>query len=451
VNDKNKVLAATLDVRLAANGVDLDSVVPLEVMLSSRRRYYGRDRRGLSSSEEEEEGASVVPGGQLAVSMEVMGHYSPPPDIDFDYVVRDSINRDTDTIRRGLSEYNVHCREQTSKVLEQGLVRDDFDSVLSASGARPNGYYDGLPADTGGGAGGGSFSTACSSSILVPEYFETNLREIEARGVSEVRFVASTPSAAATSSGLEAWAQGPVAAITGLIVLLAGVLLFRRSLGPRPAAAGGGGKEGRDGKFRTKVVGGRVEKSRRFLFGEAGGDDESVDSAFYSDDDDDAAPKKTEKEGKASRKSRRAAISSSATSHPATSFVASARGSLRSTSVRVGGGGYSAPSSSGVKAKSTRDVRGKSSRDLRGKSKPSKDHPQDTSTKKLAVSQGTDDSNSADGRSDSSDEARRASAREGKRSTAKRAQSMRTVSSKPSVPRKAMSSSVCHDNSGVYS
>jgi hypothetical protein len=96
-------------------------------------------------------------------------------------------------------------------------------------------------------------------------------------------------------------------------------------------------------------------------------------------------------------------------------------------------------------------VRGKSSRDLRGKSKPSKDHPQDTSTKKLAVSQGTDDSNSADGRSDSSDEARRASAREGKRSTAKRAQSMRTVSSKPSVPRKAMSSSVCHDNSGVYS
>jgi hypothetical protein len=275
VNDKNKVLAATLDVRLAANGVDLDSVVPLEVMLSSRRRYYGRDRRGLSSSEEEEEGASVVPGGQLAVSMEVMGHYSPPPDIDFDYVVRDSINRDTDSIRRGLSEYNVHCREQTSKVLEQGLVRDDFDSVLSASGARPNGYYDGLPADTGGGAGGGSFSTACSSSILVPEYFETNLREIEARGVSEVRFVASTSSAAATSSGLEAWAQGPVAAITGLIVLLAGVLLFRRSLGPRPAAGGGEGgsrrqvpheggrRQGREEQAVPLRGGGRRRRVRR--------------------------------------------------------------------------------------------------------------------------------------------------------------------------------------------
>ena len=40
-------------------GVDLDSLVPLEVMLSSRR---GRP--------------SFVPGGQLAVSMEVMGHYS---------------------------------------------------------------------------------------------------------------------------------------------------------------------------------------------------------------------------------------------------------------------------------------------------------------------------------------------------------------------------------------
>jgi hypothetical protein len=221
-----------------------------------------------------------------------------------------------------------------------------------------------------------------------------------------------------------------VAAITGLIVLLAGVLLFRRSFGPRPAE-GGGGKEGRDDKFRAKEFGGRVEKSRRFLFGEAGGDDESVDSAFYSDDD--AAPKKTEKEGKARRKSRRATISSSATSHPATSLVASARGSLRSKSVRVGGGGYSAPSSSGVKAKSTRGVMGKSSRDLRGKSMPSKDRPQDKSTKKLSVSQGTDDSNPADGRSYSSDEARRASAREGKRSAAKRAQSMRTVSSKPST------------------
>ena len=94
---------------------------------------------------------------------------------------------------------------------------------------------------------------------------------------------------------------------------------------------------------------------------------------------------------------------------------------------------------------------GKSSRDLRGKSMPSKDRPQDKSTKKLSVSQGTDDSTPADGRSDSSDEARRASAREGKRSAKMREQSARTVSSKPPGPRRAMSTRGGDGNHGVYS
>jgi hypothetical protein len=82
-----EVLAVTLESRLAIHGVNLDAVDPKEVILSESRKSDGA----------RDDSASSV-GNQLAVTMEIRGHYSPPPDLDFDYIVQDSINRDTASI-----------------------------------------------------------------------------------------------------------------------------------------------------------------------------------------------------------------------------------------------------------------------------------------------------------------------------------------------------------------
>ena len=80
------------------------------------------------------------------------------------------------------------------------------------------------------------FSTACSSDFLVPDYFETSLKEIEARKMSDVTFDDGAKVvyiAEEVSSGLlETWAMGPIAGIAGLIVLLTGAIVFRGALGP---------------------------------------------------------------------------------------------------------------------------------------------------------------------------------------------------------------------------
>ncbi|KAL3816467.1 hypothetical protein ACHAXA_009892 [Cyclostephanos tholiformis] len=310
-----EVLATSLDSRLAANGVVLDSVMPKEVILSSRRRSLLVTSSSSSSSTSSyagerilQEDDALLPSTQLAVTMEVMGHYSPPPEIDFDYIVQDSINRDTDTIRRSLREYNTNCREQTSLVEQQGLGEYDFDSIASTSGMRPTGHDRQPDGSSGVVVGGGnSFSTACSSSLVVPEFFETNLREIEAVGVSDVRFDTAHVMNN-VESGLESWAQGAVAVITCFIVLLLGVLLFRRALGRRRTSA----VDVDDEKNAKGPIGGPGRRgSIRFLFDKKAGrditDDGSVDSAFYSDhedDEDDALDGNMTKVGKIRRKKK---------------------------------------------------------------------------------------------------------------------------------------------------
>ena len=121
------------------------------------------------------------------------------------------------------------------------------------------------------------FSSACSTDLLVPEYFETSLHEVGARdaknpfgGLGPVVYGAKEESRL-----LQDWTVGPVAGLTGLIVLLAGLFVFRCVLGTRRAAF----------SDRTKDVNG--DKARRF--GEEGCavDDGSVESTFYSESDSD--------------------------------------------------------------------------------------------------------------------------------------------------------------------
>ena len=271
-----EILATTLDSRLAEEGVELDSVNPKDVIMANERPS-GNAVQGPGSN-------------QLAVAMEIKGHYSPPPNIDFNYIVEDSINRDAATIRRGLRDYNQNCRDQSQKVNEMGFKEEDFNAVVSTSGAARPGRGEGRPANDIGSMNN-VFSTACSSEELLPEYFETSLKEI---GTVEVANSDGMPTeyVAIGDDGMAPWAMGPVAAITGLIIILMGAFVFRRAIGPRRVDGYIGSKS------RTKDIG-KDEKRR---FGEGGEirDDGSVDSAFYSDSDEEL--EETEKERKMRRK-----------------------------------------------------------------------------------------------------------------------------------------------------
>jgi len=390
-----EVLASTLDGRLAANGVALDSVDPKDVILSNSR-----------PSSNDAALAFTAAGNQLAVAMEIRGHYSPPPDLDFDYIVQDSINRDTASIRRGLREYNSNCRDQTSKVNNMGLKESDFNAVVSSSGAARPGRGGSSPvigADLS--SMGNVFSTACQSDFLVPDYFETSLQEIEARDLSDVKFESRDAVVFVTEesrSGIDSWAVGPIAAIAGFIILLMGAFVFRRALGPR-----------RVDKYSDALKTKDVDKEEMRRFGEAGGDmdDGSVDSAFYSESDD-SDLEETEKERKMRRKRKE-------------------KGNDQTRSMRAKK--RSARALSG-KASRQSSRRLESSRRLQSSSRrlESSSRRLDT-TKLVAVSQGSDDTESLGKSSNSSDEVLEKS-RERKR--AAKGRSEKKLSSSTSSERK---------------
>mmetsp|Transcript_9352 Transcript_9352/g.13912 ORF Transcript_9352/g.13912 Transcript_9352/m.13912 type:complete len:722 (+) Transcript_9352:128-2293(+) len=280
-----EVVAGNLDERLEANGVELDSVIPNDVMLGVKAD--GSDN-------------------ELAVAMQVHGHYSPPPDLDFDFIVQDSINRDTDAIRRSLRDYNDNCRDQTSKVKNEGFSVEDFAEIHSMNGALQNrvkGKNSPKPV-------GGVFRQSCAESKFLPSYFETSLKELKARKVSEVKaelygdlYVASE-----NRGGLASWAIGPVAGFAGMIALLMGVFVFRRALGPRYAdkyqEANKTEKVEDDSTANAMLdLIAKDKEAKRKSRGGGGDDDDSVDSAFYSDADE-AEFDETDKERKMRRKKK---------------------------------------------------------------------------------------------------------------------------------------------------
>lgn len=64
------------------------------------------------------------------------GHYNRDLNVDFDYIVQDSINRQTHAIRRQLSMFNQNCRDQTTKIVDQGFSLDDFLEVHTSRGVK---------------------------------------------------------------------------------------------------------------------------------------------------------------------------------------------------------------------------------------------------------------------------------------------------------------------------
>eukprot|EP00956_Cyclotella_meneghiniana_P038770 scaffold159697_cov56-Cyclotella_meneghiniana.AAC.8 len=237
-----EVLASRLDKRLAENQIVLDQVEPKDVIVS--------DDSAQASKE-------------VAVAMNIKGHYSPPPELDFEYIVNDSINSDTDMIRRELKNYNENCRDQTAQV-NTGASISDFDEVHSLKGTQSS-----------KGQSGKVYRTVCAEGETLPTMFETSLKEISATKVNEIAFA---PIIYMEQGLLSPWATGPTAAVAGMIVLLMGLFVFRRAFGPRKVD-----------KYRQLQKTGMVDVGDERRFGEMGGDidDGSVDSAFYSSDDED--------------------------------------------------------------------------------------------------------------------------------------------------------------------
>ena len=82
----------------------------------------------------------------------------------------------------------------------------------------------------------GVFRQSCAEAKFLPSYFETSLKELKARKVSEVKAeLYGDVYVANENRGLASWAIGPVAGFAGMIALLMGVFVFRRALGPRYA------------------------------------------------------------------------------------------------------------------------------------------------------------------------------------------------------------------------
>ena len=267
-----EILAAALDKRLEANGIELDDVTPKEVVISRSKDSSNSQRKA----------------SELAVAMQIKGHYNPPPELDFDFIVQDSINRDTPEIRRNLREYNDNCRDQSSRT-QAGYTENDYSTVVSTTGAgRPVGRFgsrdrgENLPQLEVS----ARFSKACSSNKVLPTYFETSLKEIEAKSIRKV-VVGDDVIVASEDRALEDWAMGPVAAIAGLIALLVGAFVFRRAIGPRYAAD----------KYKDSNKTKEVDMFETHRFGE-GGDDSSVDSDFYSDDEEDEKGRKIRRKEK---------------------------------------------------------------------------------------------------------------------------------------------------------
>jgi len=155
----------------------------------------------------------------------------------------------------------------------------DFNAVVSMSGAERGSKKDTSMMDN-------VYSKACSTDLFVPQYFETSLKEVGARDTGSLVEQLENAVVYPPDYGiLKSWAIGPVAFVAGLIVLLIGIFVFRRAVGPR-----------RVDKFSTSNKTKVVASGEMRRFGEAGGimDDGSVDSAFYTDSDSDL--EETEKE-----------------------------------------------------------------------------------------------------------------------------------------------------------
>lgn len=240
-----QVIAINLDMSMKKKGVVLDSVAHIDVLFtpdepepeeeivpedavadgsgSSATHSKGGevaqrdpDSRGEAGSAKRDRG-----GGKLSVSLLVRGHHNRNLNVDFDFIVQDSINRDTHNIRRQLTHYNSNCRDQTAKVMDEGYTLDDFLEIHTNRGVEKPVNLDRRQQQQQA-TDEDAFSSACNQNQILPEYFEQSLGGIQVETAEDSYTV--------DDGGASPWAivGGIVAA--GVLAIIGAGFLFRRAL-----------------------------------------------------------------------------------------------------------------------------------------------------------------------------------------------------------------------------
>mmetsp|Transcript_30363 Transcript_30363/g.63460 ORF Transcript_30363/g.63460 Transcript_30363/m.63460 type:complete len:1137 (+) Transcript_30363:166-3576(+) len=233
-----EVLAAQLDKTLGTKGAVLESVVPIDV-----RVYLGDTPEASNNSSatdadaptREEAAASRLPrirdGGKLTVSVKVNGHYNKNNKNinnfkdDFDYIVQDSINRNTGRIRKDLNSFNTRCDGQTTKV-NLGAVKSDFEEIHSDRGADPTKILSERKKQQEQTVDPDlvAFSSACDNKNKLPDYFVESLDELEVKAETKPRTYVIE------EEGAGPWAIVGATGAGALCILFFGFYLFHRGL-----------------------------------------------------------------------------------------------------------------------------------------------------------------------------------------------------------------------------
>mmetsp|Transcript_31540 Transcript_31540/g.60200 ORF Transcript_31540/g.60200 Transcript_31540/m.60200 type:complete len:742 (+) Transcript_31540:4200-6425(+) len=241
----SEVLASNLDIALPEKGAVLDSVTPIDVVyfaLGPEELENFDDSNNITAvtdttlAREEKNATRRSPNvttsrrrtrtrGKLSVNVLVKGHYNGKDvRVNFDSIVQESINRDTDVIRERLTSYNLDCATQTTKVSDMGYTVDNFLEIHSDRGvdlpkSRLNQRQQEKIQDE---VDPQAFSSACDRRKVLPKYFEESLGGLRLNAKSETRVHVIE------ERGSNAWPIiGSVLAVA-LIVLGMGYYIYRR-------------------------------------------------------------------------------------------------------------------------------------------------------------------------------------------------------------------------------
>lgn len=205
-----EVLASRLDKALEVYGGILDSVSHVDVTFYALDSDGNEESPGGGSASAMEYNSRRDEGGRLEVNLKVRGHYTANVNVDFDYIVEESINRESSSIRTQMTSYNQQCNDQKAKIDSNGYTLDDFAEVQSNYGVKEIRTRHQQQNTVDDQEERLAWSTACEKKQELPKFVEENLEALEAKVIA---------SQTNDGSGMSPWA------IVGIVVGL-GVIAF---------------------------------------------------------------------------------------------------------------------------------------------------------------------------------------------------------------------------------
>lgn len=224
-----EIIASRLDKALEEDGGVLDSVSHVDVTYYALDSEEGNENEDATPPSSSSKTYSSRSNGRLEVNLKVRGHYTSDRNIDFDYIVEESINRESSNIRTQMTSYNQQCNDQTAKITNEGYTADDFSEVQSNYGIQEkrrqreqaqqqqqqNTIYD------RGDDERLTWSTACEKKRELPQFVEENLEALEARVIAQTTI---------NNGGLSPWAIVGIVLGVGVVAFGCVVFLLRREL-----------------------------------------------------------------------------------------------------------------------------------------------------------------------------------------------------------------------------